>query len=58
MAEGFKKMLEIRGLALMFRIGKGTKNDKVSLNMINMKEKMVIYLLEVSDIGYKTMLKI
>ena len=41
----------------MFRRGEGPKNDKCSLRRISIKEKMRIYLREVSDIGSKTMLQ-
>ena len=51
-------MVEIRVLTLMFIRGDGPKSDKGSLRRMKMKEKTRIYLLEVSDIGRKTMLKL
>ena len=50
-------MVEIRGQALMFRRTVGPKNGKGYLHRMNTKERMRIYLLEVSDIGSKTMLQ-
>ena len=43
----WKKFLEIRGKALMFKRGEGTKNGKVFL--LRMKIKLMNILLEVSD---------
>ena len=51
-------MAEIRVLTLMFIRGDGPKSDKGSLRRMKMKEKKRIYLLEVSDIGRKTMLQL
>ena len=58
MAEGFKKMVEIRGRSLMFSRGVAPKIDKGFLRRMKMKEIMRIYLREVSDIGSKSMLQI
>ena len=41
----------------MFRRGVGPKNYKGSLRRMNMKEIMIIYLREGSDIGSKTMIQ-
>ena len=57
MAGGFKKRVEIRERALMFRRGVGTKNDKGSRCRMKTIEIMRIYSREVSDIGIKTMLQ-
>ena len=53
-----KKMVEIRGQALMFRRSVGPKSDEVSLCRMKAKEIMRIYLCEVSDIGFKIKLQI
>ena len=50
-------MVEIRGQSLMFRRTVVPKHGKGSIHRMNMKEGMRIYLLEVSDIGSKTMLQ-
>ena len=51
-------MVDIREQHLMLRRGEGLKNDKGYLCTMNMKEMIIIYLREVSDIGRKSMLQI
>ena len=58
MLKEFKKMVEIRGRALMFSRGEGLKSDKGSLHRMKIKDIMRIYLREVSDIGCRIMLQI
>ena len=50
MAEGFKKMVNIGGRALMSIRGEGPKNDKGSHRSMKTKKLIRIYLREVSDI--------
>ena len=51
-------MVDIRGGVFIFSRGEGPKIDKGSLRRMNMKEIMRIYLLEVSDIGSKSMMQV
>ena len=53
-----KKMVDIRGGVFIFSRGEGPKIDKGYLRRMNMKEIMRIYLLEVSDIGSKSMMQV
>ena len=57
MAEGLKKLVEIRGQDFIYSRDEGPKSDKGYIRRMNMKKIMRIYLREVSDIGSKTMLQ-